>query len=355
MNKIGRRNFLSASAMALPTSILLAGRYDASAIASPLFGEAQQELVEAQVQREKVWAFIRSYYHAKGTGDVAGFLSHFYNSAKIVYQDATLGATMTGYPTIASAFQGFITNVNAILGDGRFSKPFHVTGDLRYGAIAEYVDLPNTFYGTNGITIQTVFDFDGGRIARDTDYWDSRELGLTDFVGPAVTSGVAAPLGAVHAGGVPRTAAPPVPPGIVSLATGVTGKPSASPELVELVNEFHNALSHGSAAEISGFFTDDATYVTPLLHQGPPLYPNFDQTLQVNGRGLIARLLLATLEWLPDCRNSKLIHIVGGPAGGGFEWQAGGIYGRTGLDRTGLHGYGARFVRQSDTANVRKI
>ncbi len=178
-------------------------------------------------------------------------------------------------------------------------------------------------------------------------------MGLTDIVGPAVTSGVAAPLGAVHAGGVPRTAAPPVPPGIVSLATGVTGKPSASPELVELVNEFHNALSHGSAAEISGFFTDDATYVTPLLHQGPPLYPNFDQTLQVNGRGLIARLLLATLEWLPDCRNSKLIHIVGGPAGGGFEWQAGGIYGRTGLDRTGLHGstaldlFGSRIRRMS--------
>jgi hypothetical protein len=55
-------------------------------------------------------------------------------------------------------------------------------------AIAEYVDLKNTFYGTNGITIQTVFDLDGGLIARDTDYWDSRELGESDIVGPADTT-----------------------------------------------------------------------------------------------------------------------------------------------------------------------
>jgi hypothetical protein len=75
---------------------------------------------------------------------------------------------------------------------------------------------------------------------------------------------------------------------------------------VEFVTEFHSALSDGSAADIAGFFTDDATYVNPLIHQGPVLYPNFDQTLRINGRYLITRLLQAAPEWLPDCRASKL-------------------------------------------------
>jgi hypothetical protein len=96
-------------------------------------------------------------------------------------------------------------------------------------------------------------------------------------------------------------------------------------EMVEFAEEFHDALSNGSIAEIAEFFTDDAFYINPLIHQGPVNYGNFDQTIQIRGRALIARLLRATLGILPDCRGSRLIHIVGGPAGGGFEWQAGGI------------------------------
>jgi hypothetical protein len=116
--------------------------------------ERARALIAAQVQGEKVWAFIRSYYRAKETGDAQGFVSHFAVSPRTVYQDATLGFGETGYATIA----GTVTDLNAIFGVGRFSKVFHVTGDLRYGRIAEHVDLQNTFYATNGITIQTVFD-----------------------------------------------------------------------------------------------------------------------------------------------------------------------------------------------------
>jgi hypothetical protein len=209
---------------------------------------------------------------------------------------------------------------------------------MRYGAIAEYVDLKNTFYGTNGITIQTVFDLDGGLIARDTDYWDSRELGESDIVGPADTADVALPLGAVHPGGVPLSGPPPVPPGNVQLTTGVTGGPSASDEMIEFAKEFHDALSHGSVHEIAEFFTEDALYVNPLIHQGPVEYGNFDHGIQIRGLSLIVDLLKATLDALPDCRRSSLVHIVGGPAGGGFEWKAGGSYAKTGIDRTGLVG-----------------
>ena len=122
------------------------------------------------------------------------------------YQDAVSNFNFKGYSDIASNFTFFLNTLGAKLGKGQFSKIFHVTGDMRYGAIAEYVDLKNTFYSTNGITIQTVFDLDNGLIARDTDYWDTRELGESDIIGPANTTGVALPLGTIDAGGVPLSA-----------------------------------------------------------------------------------------------------------------------------------------------------
>ena len=335
MNSLHRRSFIcsgAAAAVALPAASILKW---APAYA---FQASNSSLVVDQVQREQVWTFFRSFYSDKDNVNVPGFLSHFAQSSQDKYQDAVLNITFTGYDEIASNFTSFLNTLGGKLGKGQFSKIFRATGDMRYGAIAEYVDLKNTFYGTNGITIQTVFDLDGGLIARDTDYWDSRELGESDIVGPAGTADVALPLGAVHPGGVPLSGPPPVPPGNVQLTTGVTGGPSASDEMIEFAKEFHDALSHGSVHEIAEFFTEDALYVNPLIHQGPVEYGNFDHGIQIRGLSLIVDLLKATLDALPDCRRSSLVHIVGGPAGGGFEWKAGGSYAKTGIDRTGLVG-----------------
>jgi hypothetical protein len=133
-------------------------------------------LVAHQVHREQVWAFFRSFYSDNDNVNASGFLSHFARSSQDKYQDAVLNATFTGYDEIASNFTSFLNTLGGKLGKGQFSKIFRATGDMRYGAIA--------FYGTNGITIQTVFDLDGGLIARDTDYWDSRELGASDAPQP---------------------------------------------------------------------------------------------------------------------------------------------------------------------------
>jgi hypothetical protein len=352
MTSISRRNFIYSTAAALSVpATLVTNAITPEAFASPASLDPQ---IFAEMQREKVWSFFRSFYGDKDNVDVPGFLSHFANSPDDRYQDAVLNFNFKGYSDIASNFTFFLNTLGAKLGKGQFSKIFHVAGDMRYGAIAEYVDLKNTFYSTNGITIQTVFDLDNGLIARDTDYWDTRELGESDIIGPANTTGVALPLGTIHAGGVPLSAPPPVPPGSVFLATGVTGLPSASREMVEFAKDFHAALAHAPAAEIAEFFTEDAYFVNPLIHQGPVNYGNFDQTIQIRGRRLIGRLLRATVDMLPDCRSSKLIHIVGGPAGGGFEWKAGGSsYGKTGIDRTGLVGctaidlFGDRIQRMS--------
>src|SRR5260370_38427587 len=353
MHSLNRRSVLrsiSAATLAVPPSAILTDRATAVSAASSV---SIDQLIFSQRQREETWAFFRSFYGDKDNVDVPKFLSHFVNSGLDQYQDATLGFVLAGYDVITANFTGFLNAVASALGKGQFSKVFRVVGDMRFGAVVEYVDLQNTFYATNGITVQTVFDLDNGLVARDTDYWDSRELGMSDIVGPAVTTGVAVPLGAVHAGGVPRTAASPVPPGPMQLAMGPTGRPSASSEMVSFVKMFHEALRQGRPEEVAEFFTEDALYVNPLIHQGAVGYGNFDQSIQIRGRQLIARLLQATSQLLADCKDSKLTHIVGGPAGGGFEWKAGGIYNYTGLDRTGLVGctaldlFGNRIQRMS--------
>jgi hypothetical protein len=327
------------AAVTAPSTTLLGTQGLQAAVAGQLLPvKSGDEEIFVEQQREAVWAFFRSFYGDKDELDLAGFLAHFANEESDIYQDATLGLCIDGITAITATFTPVFGAVSGVLGPGRFSKVFHTIGDSRYGAIAEYVDLKNTFYGTNGITIQTVFDLDNGLITRDTDYWDSRELGEADIVGPAVTAGVAVPLGTVHPGGVPLMSTSCVPPGSVSVATDVNGHPSASDGMLAFATDFHDALSSGSVSHVARFFTEDAQYVNPLIHQGGVEYGNFDQTIQIRGRDLIVRLLSAVLSVLPDAKGSQLIHIVGGPAGGGFEWKAGGSYAKTGLDRTGLHG-----------------
>lgn len=204
--------------------------------------------------------------------------------------------------------------------------------------MVEHVFLRNTLFSTNGLTIQTVIDMSGGFISRNLDYWDSRELGQADITGPAVTSGVAVPFGAIHPGGVPLSVPPPAPPSNVALASGVDGRASASPAMVNFVKEFTDALSQGSVDDVLGFFTEDALYVNPVIHQGPAFYGNFDQTIQIRGRRLLRSFFETALSLLPDGPGSTLVHVVGSAAGGGFEWKAGGPYAATGLDRSGLAG-----------------
>ena len=150
VEKLHRRSFIfcGVAAVALPASILTG----APASASP---SSTDSLVFDQVQREQVWAFFRSFYGDKDNVDVPGFLAHFAQSSQDKYQDAVLNITFTGYDEIASNFTSFLNTLGGKLGKGQFSKIFRATGDMRYGAIAEYVDLKNTFYETNGITIQT--------------------------------------------------------------------------------------------------------------------------------------------------------------------------------------------------------
>lgn len=333
--RLGAASALMSGATAVLADLTTAKAFAAS---SPLDQSGLPPEIKSQIRHEEAWAFFRSVYDSLDLADVQGFVSHFLQSDLFVFQDAAVGFNFAGYQQFAGAFAGLIGGLGSALGPGRSSRLFHVTGDLRYGAVVEHVFPQNTFFSTNGITIQSVFDMSDGFISRNLDYWDSRELGQADITGGGATTGVAVPFGAVHPGGIPLSVPPPAPPSTVALASGVDGFASASPAMVSFVKEFTDALRQGSVGDVLGFFTEDALYVNPVIHQGPAFYGNFDQTIQIRGLRLLRAFFEAVLDLLPDGRGATLVHVVGSAAGGGFEWKAGGPYAETGLDRTGLFG-----------------
>ena len=314
--RLGTAPALLSGAMAAATSLAAARAF---ASPSALDDSSLPQEIKSQILHEKAWAFFRSVYDSLDIADVQGFVSHFLQSDLFVFQDATVGFNFAGYQQFADAFAGLIGGLGSVLGPGRISKLFHVTGDLRYGAVVEHVFPQNTFFSTNGITIQSVLDVSNGVISRNLDYWDSRELGQADITGGGTTNGVAAPFGAVHPGGIPLSVPSPAPPSNVALALSVDGRASASPAMVNFVKELTDSLSQGSVGDVLSFFTEDALYVNPVVHQGPAFYGNFDQTIQIRGRRLLRSFFEAVLNLLPDGPGSKLVHVVGSAAGGKRE------------------------------------
>jgi hypothetical protein len=275
--------------------------------------------------RQQTEAYIRSYYRAKNNLNLNEFVSSFDND--IVYQDAVLGIAIPGLKNISQLFDGLF---KAIATPGRLSEFTYATGDVKLGAAAEYVDLEKTFANTAYDSV-TILDMRDAKILRNTDYWDSAQLSETDIFGPANQTGIAFPVVPVHPDGPlnPRSAA--------DFAVDASGT-HASPELLELVTCFHRELSSGNFASAAKFFTDDALFIHPLLHRGGYGYGPFNETIQIRGADNIHRMLKAALRELPDGAASKLLRVVGGAAGGGFEWRAGGIYANKGLDRKGIRG-----------------
>ena len=98
----------------------------------------------------------------------------------------------------------------------------HAAGDLKYGVISEFVDVPGTFFA-RGFDLMTALVFTNGLQSDYTDHWDSWQLAPQDVTGsgdPVTTAdpfsptgpknsvSVAAQLAPVHANGVPRFSAP---------------------------------------------------------------------------------------------------------------------------------------------------
>jgi ketosteroid isomerase-like protein len=85
---------------------------------------------------------------------------------------------------------------------------------------------------------------------------------------------------------------------------------NASPKIAETAKNFHDALSKGDAKAAAAMLTYDAVYEDMTLRA------------QVLGQTSIERYLARILPTAPFGAGTTLRHVVGGDAGGGFEWTS---------------------------------
>jgi hypothetical protein len=73
----------------------------------------------------------------------------------------------------------------------------YAIGDAKLGAVAEFVDLAKSFANT-AYDALTILDIRGGKVLRNSDYWDSAQLSEADIFGPASKTSIAFPAVPVH-------------------------------------------------------------------------------------------------------------------------------------------------------------
>ncbi|HLH12890.1 MAG TPA: nuclear transport factor 2 family protein [Methylovirgula sp.] len=338
-NDLNRRALLAAGAVsAIGASLLSEARVEALT-GNP--NPACEDLRNREAQQKEVELFFRSYYAAKDDLDIAAFAAHWASTGLLV-QDHMLGVNC-GPPgdnqtVIAGTFGPLFQAVGT---PGRFSKFVHATGDLRYGVMSEFVDVPGTFFA-RGFDLMTANEMQGGLIQRYTDHWDSMQLAQVDLTGagdptttvdllsptgPFVSVPVAAQLAPMHPNG-PRFAAPCAP-------TKPTKNP-ASDGLMEFVSKFHGALARGDYNAVLNMMTEDCIFIHPLVFRNSPGYRTFNADTTLKGKDAIAAFLRAVLALLPDGENSYVTRVLGSLIGGGYQSQSGGIYAKEGLTREGI-------------------
>jgi ketosteroid isomerase-like protein len=301
----GRRLFLRAGVAAAVGVV-------ASSVETFSFPRAPQA---DQNQREEVEAFVRGLYEAKDRLDARKFASYF--SDPHDYLDSVSGYCALLEPPKAVEDRYGNGMFKRIGVPGRLCRFLNATGDMRYGLVAECANLPGGVFN-DGCDLMAVMELKDGRISRNTDHWDSRQLGAGAF--------------AVHPNGAPlqRDACrPSVIPG---------DPPHASREMLDFARDFHDALAAARPERVMKFFTEDALFIHPLLHRGPAGYDVFNRGTQRRGKASIERFLKGAQPLLPDAANSTIVNVVGGKAGGGIEWKAGGVYAHQGLTRDGIPG-----------------
>ncbi len=292
-------------------------------------------------RREEVEVFCRSLYDAKDGLDAPRFASHFADPH--IYQDAALSGHCGALATPPALQERYASGVFKRVGaPGKLCRFLHATGDMKYGAMVEVANLPGTFFDAPlGFDMIVVLELKDGRICRNTDYWDSQQLG--------------AALLPLHPDGKPRER-PVCTPNTIPGDT-----PHASKEMLEFAHSFHDALASGRSDRVLKFFADDALFIHPLLHSGPPGYGIYHRGIQVRGKDGIERVMKAAIAVMPDGTDSTLMNVIGGATGGGFEWKAGGSYARQGLMRDGIRGataldiFGGRIQRMSVMFDVMQM
>lgn len=218
----------------------------------------------------------------------------FFSPELVTYTDATLGWELGSYEALHGLFAQYMPTWPP-------SARSYQTGILanESSALVRMVDTPELFGGE--LRILGAVDFAGGKIVRWVDYWDSF------FFDTAAYDAMRTPVDSF-----PRDLKESQVPS------------QAAPELVEV-----------ATAVQQGFAAADPTAVAARLH-ADVLFEDMSLRAQLVGRTETMRYLARILDGVPYGKASRLRHVVGGAAGGGFEWSsADGLAGITALEVDG--------------------
>lgn len=238
---------------------------------------------------------IHAFFDTKTSCDVDGTMAYFAPDA-LTYIDATLGWVFDSHAALRSVFEQYMPN----WGPPARSYATRVLANDT-SALVHMVDTPELFGGE--LRVLAAIDLEDGRIVRWVDYWDASAYNSTLYAQF-------------------RTPEELFPRDLREVPT------RAAPELVAVATDLQAAFAAGDAAAATALMHTDVVVVDMALRA------------HVIGRIETAPYLTRLLDSVPYGRGSTLRHIVGGRAGGGFEWTSasGGVAGVTAieLDTDGL-------------------
>ncbi|EQB17169.1 hypothetical protein RLDS_04245 [Sphingobium lactosutens DS20] len=193
------------------------------------------------------------------------------------YSDATLGWKIPGWQSLHDLLLQYMPRWGA----GVSYATRILAGPT--SAMVAVTDTPELFGGE--IHALASVDFRDGQIVRWIDYWDS-----TSFQ-PAVLEAMAAGVQAY-----------PEELGEREIEC------AADPAIEAACTRFHEALASGGEG-LSDLLTYDV------------VYEDMGARLQLIGRSAVLGYLTRVIDLVPFGPRAGLLHVVGGPSGGGYEWK----------------------------------
>jgi hypothetical protein len=245
----------------------------------------------------EVASFFKSYFTAKSEHKPAGTTDHF-SEAHLTYIDATLGWPFYSKKGMTDLFKQYMPKWPP----SGLSYPTRITGDM-HSAVVAFTDTPELFGGE--IRILAAVDLKDGKVVRWIDYWDGRSFGAE----------TAAKL---------RTPPDKFP---TNFDYDVASD-GASPKIRDVAQKFTAAISSGDATAAAALFSYDAAYLDRALR------------VRILGQLAIAKYLGRVSGKIPYGKGAKLVHVVGGDKGGGYEWTNDGSSVKRGIVSIELNGAG---------------
>ena len=232
--------------------------------------------------------YFNRFFATKSRHDVHATME-FISRDLSVYADATLGWELNGYDALKEVWAQYMPT----WGEGR-SYPTRILGEVNGGTgsvMVEFTDTPELFGGD--LRVLGAVDVVDGKITRWADYWDSAAYDGKRFEK------------------IKRT---PVDPPLA-----LRSKPAAtSARIRDVASKFVEMLSGGNTAGAATLFSYDGVFEDRSLNTSIVGFP------------AIKRYLARVNHTSPFGRGVKLGHVVGGEAGGGFEWASSSSSVRTG-------------------------